>query len=57
MYPMERRSHYKRNWDHWVGTRRTVRDKFNALAVHCLFLLAMHPTGSMKASALLTGDI
>ena len=40
-----------------TGTRRTVRDKFDALGVHCLFLLAMHPAGRMKTSALLTGDI
>ena len=25
-----------------TGTRRTVRDKFDALGVHCLFFFAMH---------------
>ena len=40
-----------------TGTRRTMRDKFDALGVHCLFLLAMHPAGRMKTSALLIGDI
>ena len=40
-----------------TGTRRTVRDKFDALGIHCLFLLAMHPAGMVKTFALLTGDI
>ena len=40
-----------------TGTRRIVRDKFDALGVHCLFLLVMHPAGRVKTSALLTGDI
>ena len=38
-------------------SRRTVRDKFDAFGVHCLFWLAMHPAGRVKTSALLTSDI
>ena len=39
-----------------TGTRRTVRDKFDAFGVHCLFLPVMHPASRVKSSALLTGD-
>ena len=37
-----------------TGTRRTVRGKFDALEVHCLFLLAMHRVGRAKTFALVT---
>ena len=43
-----------------TGTQSTVRDKFDALGVHCLLfflLLAMHLAGIVKSSALLTGGI
>ena len=34
-----------------------MRNKFDALGVHCLFLLAMHLARRVKTSALLTSDI
>ena len=40
-----------------TGNQRTVRDKFDALGVHCLFLLAMHPADRVKTIALPTGDV
>ena len=40
-----------------TGTQRTVRDKIDALGIHCLFLLAMHLAGRVKTFALVTGDI
>ena len=39
------------------STQGTLRDKFDALGVHCLLLLAMHLAGTVKNSAVLPGDI
>ena len=40
-----------------TSTHRIMRDKFDTLGVHCLFLFAMHLARRVKTSALLSGDV
>ena len=61
VYPMGRCSHCKINWAHWrwalgdrSGTNYTL---WVFIAFFGSLLLAMHPAGRVKTSALLTGDI